>query len=119
MLGHAAALGHGLERGIAEALDAQLVAQLPDPDEHLVAREIVEIGEDVPRVEKILGIGKYLDGCLGKSHEVLEAAVRGLVKVLLVEGGLGAQEVFLDAEGRLLGADEGNDKNWVRLAGRL
>jgi hypothetical protein len=117
VLGHAAALGHGVEGSVAETVDAQVVAQLPDADEHIIAREVVEIGEDVPGVEEVLGVGKDLDGGVGQPHDVLKALVGSLVKELSIEGGLGAQKVFLNAEGRLFWADQGNDEDRVRLPG--
>lgn len=40
-MGDAAAFGHGLERAIAESLDAELVAEFPDPNEHIVGRDAV------------------------------------------------------------------------------
>jgi hypothetical protein len=84
-LRHAAALGHGVERGVAEPVDAQLVAQLPHADEHLVTRQVVEARGHVAGVEEVLGVGKNLDRCVGQSYEVLEALVGGLVKVLFVK----------------------------------
>jgi hypothetical protein len=85
VLRHAAALGHGIEGGVAEPLDAQLVAQLPHADEHFVGREVVEAREHVTGVEEVLGVGEDLDGRVGQSYEVLETLVGGLVEVLFVK----------------------------------
>lgn len=38
------------------------------------------------------------------------------VKVLSIVGRLEAEEIFLDAERGLIGPNQSNDKNWVRVS---
>lgn len=115
MLGHTSALGHCFERGVAEPINSQLVAQLPDTNEHLIAGEVVEVGKDVSGVEKVLGVGEHFNRCVGESHKVLKSLILALVEELSVKGGLGAQKVLLNAEGGLFRTDEGDDEDGVRL----
>ena len=93
--------------------------QLPHADEDLVGREVVERRENLPGVEEVLAVGKDVDGGVGQADNVFEprVGVGQLVKVLFVEGGLGAEEVLLQAEGGFVGADEGDDEDGVGLAG--
>ena len=90
--------------------------QPPDADEDLVGGQVVGGGRDAVGVEVVLGVGEDVDGGGGQADEVLEPGVRGGGEQVAVEGRLGAEEVFLDAEGGFVGADEGDDEDWVGLA---
>lgn len=61
---------------------------------------------------------KHFFGAVGQSDDVFQGLVGGLFrKVFTIELGAVAQEIFLDAKGLLVGADEDYDKDWVWLAG--
>jgi len=117
VLRQAAALGHGLEGAVAEAFDAEFEPEVPDADEDLVRGHVAGVGEDMARVEEILGVGKHIDRGTGQPHNVLNSlGGAGFVKEFAVEGRLGTKEVFLDAERLLVGADENDDEQRVGVS---
>jgi len=63
-----------------------------------------------------LGVCEDLDRGIWQADEVFQAFVWVLGEVLAVEGGLGAEEVLLDAERGFFWANEGYNKDGVGFA---
>lgn len=74
------------------------------------------VGPDLVGVHVVLGEAEDARGGLGDPDNVLDYVVGSLVEVALEVARDGAQEVFLEAEGDLVGADHNDHEDCVGLS---
>ena len=95
-----------MQRLITEAVDAELVAQVPESDKGFVRRKAILFRYHRSGVKKVLSQAEYLRIDVWQPHNMLEVVI-GLVlrKVFLVKLRSVTEKVLLYAKGLLVKSD--------------
>ena len=101
MLCDVPALPHGLERLLTQAINTEIVPDLPDIDENFVSREVFNCRIHLTGEEVMLDKSKSLRSHVRKLDNIFEVFLTPL-KIFPEVYRLGAQEVFLNGKGLLV-----------------